>query len=243
MRTLYHFPLDPNCRIIRLMLGEKRLDFREAPPSMPVPDAPVMEIPTLEDVTGAQLPYMMVIAEYLDESYPEPPLIGRDIIERAETRRLTHYFAVDMGGRVTKPILFEKVQKPMARLGAPDSTAMRTAVQLSTKYLGAIEELYEHRNWIAGGLVQSRRHRSGGANFGVGLRGFDRVGSLPRAPALVRARQVTACDGSDPRRPHRWRSAASTLLQRGFLSGPRHNFERFTGKVGVFALVSGNNPL
>ena len=42
-----------------------------------------MEIPTLEDVTGAQLPYMMVIAEYLDESYPEPPLIGRDIIERA----------------------------------------------------------------------------------------------------------------------------------------------------------------
>ena len=122
MRTLYHFPLDPNCRIIRLMLGEKRLDFREAPPSMPVPDAPVMEIPTLEDVTGAQLPYMMVIAEYLDESYPEPPLIGRDIIERAETRRLTHYFAVDMGGRVTKPILFEKVQKPMARLGAPDST-------------------------------------------------------------------------------------------------------------------------
>jgi len=139
MRTLYHFPLDPNCRIIRLMLGEKRLDFREAPPSMPVPDAPVMEIPTLEDVTGAQLPYMMVIAEYLDESYPEPPLIGRDIIERAETRRLTHYFAVDMGGRVTKPILFEKVQKPMAR------------VQLSTKYLGAIEELYEHRNCIAGG--------------------------------------------------------------------------------------------
>ena len=28
MRTLFHFPLDPNCRIIRLMLGEKRLDFR-----------------------------------------------------------------------------------------------------------------------------------------------------------------------------------------------------------------------
>ena len=151
MRTLFHFPLDPNCRIIRLMLGEKRLDFREAPPSMPVPDAPVMEIPTLEDVNGAQLPYMMVIAEYLDESYPEPPLIGRDILERAETRRLTNYFAVDMGGRVTKPILFEKVQKPMARLGAPDSTAMRTAVQLSTRYLSAIEELYEHRNWIAGG--------------------------------------------------------------------------------------------
>jgi len=151
MRTLYHFPLDPNCRIIRLMLGEKRLDFREAPPSMPVPDAPVMEIPTLEDVNGAQFPYMMVIAEYLDESYPEPPLIGRDIIERAEARRVTNYFAVDMGGRVTKPKMNEKVQKPMARLGAPDSTTMRTAVQLSTKYLSAIEELYEHRNWIAGG--------------------------------------------------------------------------------------------
>ena len=43
------------------------------------------------------------------------------------------------------------LSEPMARLGAPDSTAMRTAVQLSTKYLSVIEELYEHRNWIAGG--------------------------------------------------------------------------------------------
>ena len=151
MRTLFHFPLDPNCRIIRLMLGEKRLDFRSAAPTMATPDAPVMEIPTFEDENGAQMPYMMVIAEYLDETYPNPPLIGRDIIERAEARRLTHYFAVDMGGRVTKPILFEKVQKPMARLGVPDSTAMRTAVQLSSQYLGLIEELYENRNWIAGG--------------------------------------------------------------------------------------------
>ncbi len=80
------------------MLDEKRLDFRSAPPTMATPDAPVMEIPTFEDENGAQMPYMMVIAEYLDETYPEPPLIGRDIIERAEARRLTHYFAVDMGG-------------------------------------------------------------------------------------------------------------------------------------------------
>ncbi len=27
MRTLYHLPLDPGCRIIRIMLGEKRLEF------------------------------------------------------------------------------------------------------------------------------------------------------------------------------------------------------------------------
>ena len=75
------------------MLGEKRLDFRSAAPTMATPDAPVMEIPTFEDENGAQMPYMMVIAEYLDETYPNPPLIGRDIIERAEARR-DHYFAV-----------------------------------------------------------------------------------------------------------------------------------------------------
>ena len=27
MRTLYHLPLDPGCRAIRILLGEKRLPF------------------------------------------------------------------------------------------------------------------------------------------------------------------------------------------------------------------------
>ena len=55
-----------------------------------------------------------------------------------------------MGGRVTKPILFEKVQKPMAWLGVPDSTATHRGAAVS-QHRGLIEELYENRNWIAGG--------------------------------------------------------------------------------------------
>ena len=76
MRTLFHFPLDPNCRIIRLMLGEKRLDFRSAAPTMATPDAPVMEIPTFEDENGAQMPYLprhtAVVSRASSHSLPPP---------------------------------------------------------------------------------------------------------------------------------------------------------------------------
>ena len=178
MRTLFHFPLDPNCRIIRLMLGEKRLDFRSAAPTM-APTA-VMEIPTSKTRTARRCLHDGDRG-VPDETYPEPPLIGRDIIERAETRRLTHYLLSTW--RRDQAILFE---------GEADGPAGRarqygdvTAVQLSSQYLGLIEELYENRNWIAG-VVLPRRPPTV-AQFGARLRGSDRVGPLPGAAPLVRA--------------------------------------------------------
>ncbi|MCH7929755.1 MAG: glutathione S-transferase family protein, partial [Proteobacteria bacterium] len=83
MRTLYHLWLDPASRKVRLALGEKKLDFRmkventwERRPEFLAMN-PAGEVPVLiEDGVGA-LADGAAICEYLDEVYPEPPLLGR----------------------------------------------------------------------------------------------------------------------------------------------------------------------
>jgi maleylacetoacetate isomerase len=52
-------------------------------------------IPALE-TDGAVLSQSLAIAEYLDESYPEPPLLPRDAIGRAQVRSMALAIACDI---------------------------------------------------------------------------------------------------------------------------------------------------
>ena len=51
------------------------------------------------------------IAEYLDEKYPEPMLLGCDPAERSETRRLISWFDVKFQNEVTANLVDEKIMK------------------------------------------------------------------------------------------------------------------------------------
>ncbi|NIA70090.1 maleylacetoacetate isomerase [Pelagibius litoralis] len=58
-------------------------------------------VPTLEldgegVETGALLPQSMAILEYLDEAYPEPPLLPQGPLERARVRSLAYAVACDI---------------------------------------------------------------------------------------------------------------------------------------------------
>ncbi len=74
MRTLYHLPLDPGCRMIRILLAEKGLDFslksekiwerREEFLTL----SPAGEVPVLIEDDGTSIPGSHVLAEYLDEA-------------------------------------------------------------------------------------------------------------------------------------------------------------------------------
>ena len=57
---------------------------------------PQGRVPALALDTGEVLPQSLAIMEYLDEVYPDPPLLPKDPIERARVRAVAHIIACDI---------------------------------------------------------------------------------------------------------------------------------------------------
>lgn len=134
MRTLYHFPLCPFSRKVRIFLSEKQLtcslvveNFWEKRPSFSLIN-PAMQVPVLiED--GLTLADSYPITEYLEEKYPSPSLsfLGTTPTARAETRRLIAWFDQKFFQEVTRYIVNEKVIRYYTGIGQPLSDAIRAA--------------------------------------------------------------------------------------------------------------------
>ncbi|MFQ5773425.1 MAG: glutathione S-transferase family protein [Kiloniellaceae bacterium] len=156
MRTLYHLPLDPGCRKVRVLLGEKRLEvtlkteqvWRRREGFLQI--SPAGEVPVLIEQDGTSIPGAGVIAEYLDEAYPEPPLMGANPLDRAETRRLVEWFDVKFAREVSAKLLEEKIMKRFLGLGHPNSAAIRAGHANIHYHLDYIAWLCDRRRWLAG---------------------------------------------------------------------------------------------
>jgi len=92
---LYDFPQSPNCRKVRMYLAEKglsvplqRINLLAGEQSSPefLGRNPFGAVPILELDDGTVIPESLVIIEYFEELYPEPPLLGRDPLTRALVR-------------------------------------------------------------------------------------------------------------------------------------------------------------
>jgi glutathione S-transferase len=155
-RTLYHLPLSTGSRAVRLALAEKQLAF--ALESEPVWERrpaflelnPAGEVPVLVGRQSGAVCGVGVILEYLDEAYPERPLIGAAVAERAECRRLADWFQRGFHGAVTHQLLNEKVLKRYFRQGQPDPGAIRAGRTNLRPHLEYLAWLAERRRWLAG---------------------------------------------------------------------------------------------
>ncbi|MDH3472570.1 MAG: glutathione S-transferase family protein, partial [Rhodospirillales bacterium] len=156
MRTLYHLPLDAGCRRIRILLAEKKLEV-----DLKVEKAwerrqdflrlsPAGEVPVLIEEDGTSIAGAGVAAEYLDEAYPEPPLIGTTPVDRAEVRRLVAWFAEKFHHEVTANLVDEKIMKRFLGLGQPETSAIRAGHANVRYHLEYISWLSERRRWLAG---------------------------------------------------------------------------------------------
>ncbi len=99
---LYIFPIAPNPTKVRLYLSEKAaggaaidlpqipVDLRQGEQRQPEHLArnPFGKLPVLEFDDGSHLIESLAIIEYLEECYPDPPMIGRTPLERARVREL-----------------------------------------------------------------------------------------------------------------------------------------------------------
>lgn len=156
MRLLYHFALQPFSRKVRIVLREKRLDF-ELQDERPWErrDAflmlnPAGEVPVLVEPEGAALAGSRAICEFLDETYPDPPMIGTTPLGRAEVRRLVDWFDVKFYREVTANLLDQKILRRLAGFGGPDSQALRAGSANIHYHLEYIGWLTDRRKWLAG---------------------------------------------------------------------------------------------
>jgi glutathione S-transferase len=156
MRRLYHFCLQPASRKLRILLKEKSLEFElQAENAWERREAFLAlnhagEVPVLVEPDGTTLADATAIAEYLDEMFPEPPLLGKTPLARAEVRRLVGWFDVKFNREVTVNLLDQKILRRLSGNGGPDSQAIRAGNANIHYHLEYIAWLADRRNWLAG---------------------------------------------------------------------------------------------
>lgn len=159
MRLLYHLPLSPFSRKVRLVLAEKRLPFelRTEKPWERRPEYLVLNpsgtVPTLVEENGLAVPDSGVICEYLDEAYPDAPVLGHTLADRVEVRRLVSWLDGKFADEVTRNLYGEKIIKRLSGTGQPDAAALRVGFANLKNHLAYIGWLAETRRWLAGNAL------------------------------------------------------------------------------------------
>jgi glutathione S-transferase len=155
MQRLYHLPVSPFSRKVRLVLAEKKVsvDLVEERPwerrrdfllLNPAGDVPVLQL-DIHPLSGSR-----AIIEYLEEAVPEPRLIPGDPLQRAEVRRLADWFDGKFFQEVTDNLLHERVTKKLMKSGYPDGARIRAGSQNLRHHLDYMDWLLQRRHWLAG---------------------------------------------------------------------------------------------
>ena len=155
MLSLYHVPLSPFCRKVRLVLAEKKMDvelieerYWEQSTEF-LRRNPAGKVPILRH-EGALLTESTPICEYIEELNPEPSLIPKDAKARYEMRRLVSWFDDKFHQEVTSNLLYERVNKKVSGQGFPDSKNIKEGARKIKYHLDYMAWLLEHRRWLAG---------------------------------------------------------------------------------------------
>ena len=123
MRRLFHLPLSPFCRKVRLALAEKKIEVElveERPWERRIDFLrlnPAGAVPVYIDEDGAALSDSGAICEYLEETGPAPRLLPTDPVDRAEARRLVAWFDDKFHREVTVNLVYERVNKRLMKAG------------------------------------------------------------------------------------------------------------------------------
>jgi glutathione S-transferase len=164
MLTLFHHPICPHSRFVRLVLEEynqpprlveeraweRRAEFLELNPAGTTP--------VLVEDGAPPVPGAAVIAEYIDEvigtTFANGRLLPQDANARIEVRRLMSWFNEKFFEEVSGPLVTERVYKRYMRVdnggGSPDTETLRAAKANIKYHLAYIGWLVRARDWLAG---------------------------------------------------------------------------------------------
>jgi glutathione S-transferase len=164
MLTLFHHPICPHSRFVRLILEEYGLTPRlaeervwERRPEFLMLN-PAGTTPVVVEEGGPAVPGAGVIAEYIDETRgaaaAERRLMPSDRDARIEVRRLMSWFNDKFFEEASGPLVMERVYKRYIPAGggggAPDTETLRAAKANIKYHLAYIGWLIRRRDWLAG---------------------------------------------------------------------------------------------
>lgn len=158
MLRLYHVPLSPFCRKVRLCLAEKKLDVELVEEKYWERDGdflrrnPAGKVPVLK-IDGLTLSESTPICEYLEEVHPEPALLPKAADERFEVRRIMAWFDDKFHHEVTSKLLYERVNKKITKAGYPDSGNVKAGAKAIKFHLDYMTALLDERRWLAGDVM------------------------------------------------------------------------------------------
>lgn len=145
---LYNYFRSSSAWRVRIVLGFKGIRYEYVPVNL-APDVlgqeapsyssvnPMRQVPALEwaqDGSIVRLTQSVAIAEYLEETYPEPPLLPKDPVERAYVRR-----AVEIVNSGIQPLQNSVVLARVRTIGTEDDLVRWTDAAM-TRGLTALEE-------------------------------------------------------------------------------------------------------
>jgi glutathione S-transferase len=164
MAKLYHHPLCPLSRFVRLVLAEYGIEpdlieeraFERRREFLTL--NPAGQTPVLVEQSGAIIPGAGTIAEYIDETrglaLGDRRLLPENPADRVEVRRLLEWFNVKFYGEVSNWLVTEKIFKRFMRPeqggGGPEMDLVRAARANIRYHLRYIGHLVGQRNWLAG---------------------------------------------------------------------------------------------
>lgn len=173
MIKLYEFPLSPFSRKVKVVLHEKKVPFEsvfvdlfkgETRTEAYLKLNPFGRVPVLVD--GATVLFeSTVINEYLEEKFPNPPLLPKDPLKRAKARMMDEAFDNYFMGALG-PIFTEKFMKPA---GQANETVIQENMTKLDGILRVLEKELEGKEYLAG-------------EFSLGDIGF--AVQLPRAESM-----------------------------------------------------------
>ncbi len=158
MARLFHVPLSPFCRKVRLSLAEKKIEvervderYWEQDPDF-MRKNPAGKVPVLQ-LDGIIMSESAAICEYIEETRPEPSLMPSDPVQRLEVRRLVSWFDDKFHSEVTSKLLYERVNKKVMGQGFPDSRNVKDGAKAIKYHIDYMAWLLDHRRWLAGDVM------------------------------------------------------------------------------------------
>jgi len=157
---LYHNPLSPNVRRVRLTaavlgldLEEKKLDFAKGEHKNPEYLAlnPNGAVPTLVDGDFV-LTESRAIMQYLASKKPESGLLPRDEAARADVTRWQFWDASHFSPHLAA-VAFERLLKGMMGLGEPDAAKIQDALGSFRRFGAVLNKRLEGKQYVVGSAL------------------------------------------------------------------------------------------
>jgi glutathione S-transferase len=155
----FYNSIGPNPRMVKMFMAEKGLDIPRAEVDLMAGENrkpghlavnPAGQTPALQLDDGSVITEITPICEYLEELHPNPPLIGSDARERAETRMWTRRIDLNIaepmanGFRFSEGLAMFKDRVHCIPQAADDLKA------IAQERLAWLDGLVAGRTWIAG---------------------------------------------------------------------------------------------